>query len=153
MMRVPDVPAHIFQEDLFSGLPGSAAEHFRAIESRVFYEGGTTLFRRDQNASTLFVIHRGSVAVSISGWEDGLAGSPTYTAGEILGLSAVVAGEPYQASARTLELAEIGLVSRGDFLEFLSTHSDFAFRLVGFLSEDLSDALDHLRALPPVIHA
>ena len=148
MMRVPDVPAHISQEDLFSGLPASAAQDFRTIESRVFYEGGTTLFRRDQNASTLFVIHRGRVAVSDG--EDVLGGSTPHSAGEILGLSAVVAGELYQATARTLELAEIGLVSRGDFLEFLSAHSDFAFRLVGFLSEDLSDALDHLRALPSV---
>jgi len=150
MMGAPDVPAHIFREDLFSGLPASAAQDFRAIESRVFYQGGSTLFQRDQNASTLFVIHRGSVAVSISDGEDGLAGSTAYSAGEILGLSAVVAGEPYQASARTRELSEIGLVSRGDFLDFLSAHSDFVFRLVGFLSDDLTDALDHLRALPPV---
>jgi len=150
MMRAPDVPAHVFQEDLFRGLPVSAAQDFRAIENRVFYGGGTTLFQRDQTASTVFVIHRGSVAVSTSGWKDGLAGLATYTAGEILGLSAVVAGEPYEASARTLELTEVGMVGRAAFLEFLGTHSDFAFRLVGFLSADLSDALDHLRALPAI---
>jgi len=149
-MRVPNVPAHVFEDDLFNGLPMSAAQDFRAIESRVFYRGGITLFQQDQNASTLFVIHRGSVTVSIADGEDGFAAPTTYSAGEILGLSAVVAGEPYQASARTLESAEIGLVSRGDFLEFLGRHSDFVFRLLGFLSEDLSDALDHLRALPPV---
>ena len=147
-MRAPDVPAHLFQEDLFNDLPMSAAQDFRAIESRGFYRGGITLFQEDQNASTLFVIHRGSVSVSTS--ENGLVGSIMYAAGEILGLSAVMAGEPYQANARTLEPAEIGLVRRDDFLEFLGTHSDFAFRLLGFLSEDLSDALDHLRALPPV---
>lgn len=153
MLHAPAVPAHVFQQALFSGLPASTAQDFRAVESRVFYPGGTPLFQRGQIASTLFVIHGGSVAVSTSDEEDGLAGLATSSAGEILGLSAVVSGEPYQASARTMELSEIGLISRGDFLEFLSAHSDFAFRLVGFLSDDLRDALDHLRALPPLIQA
>lgn len=146
-------PVHVSREDLFKGLPASAARDFADIEKRLFHAGGTPLFKRGEPAFALFVIHRGSVALSSSDWEEGLEGCTTSVAGEILGLSAIVAGESYPASARTLELSEIGVVSRGDFLDFLVAHSDFAFRVVGLLSDGLNSALDSLRELPPRIPA
>jgi CRP-like cAMP-binding protein len=147
------VPLHVFHEDLFRDLPASTATDFAAIESRVFYAGHTPLFDGDQTAAALFVIHNGSVVLSHSGLGAGPAGSTTSFAGEILGLSATVAGEPYQASAWTLELSEIGLISRDDLLDFLNAHGDFAFGLVRILSDGLANALDHLRALPPAAEA
>ncbi len=152
-MHPQSVPVHVFHEDLFRGLKGSAGEDFAAIETRAFYTAGVSLFEADEPAFGLFVVHRGSVAVSNSNWEEGLAGCSTFLAGEVLGLSAAVSGEAYQASARTLELSEIGMVSRADFLEFLATHGEFAFRVVGLLSDSLNSACDHLRALPPAIQA
>ncbi|HEV2424938.1 MAG TPA: cyclic nucleotide-binding domain-containing protein [Terriglobia bacterium] len=146
-------PVHVSREDLFRGLPASAAGDFADIEKRLFYASDTVLFKRDEPAFALFVIHRGSVALSNSNWEEGLEACATSVAGEILGLSAIIAGEPYQASARTLELSDLGVISRGDFLDFMATHSDFTFRLVGLLSEGLNTALNHLRDLPPIIQA
>ena len=146
-------PVHVSREDLFRGLPASAAEDFADIEKRLFYASETVLFKRDEPAFALFVIHRGSVALSNLNWEEGLEECTTSVAGEILGLSAIVAGDPYQVSARTLEFSEVGAISRGDFLDFMVSHSDFTFRLVGLLSEGLNSALDHLRDLPPTIQA
>ncbi len=147
------VPVHMLHEDLFKGLPESTIQDFAAIESRLFYPSGTALFTADETASAFFIIHRGSVGVSGLDWQEGLAGSATSPAGEVLGLSAALAGDSYRASARTLESSEIGLVDRSEFLEFLNTHSEFALRLVALLSEGLTSALDHLRALPPAVEA
>lgn len=146
-------PVHVSREDLFKGLPASAAQDFADIEKRLFYASGTVLFKKDEPAFALFVIHRGSVALSNSNWEEGLEGCTMSVAGEILGLSAIVAEEGYPASARTLEFSEVGVISRADFLDFMATHSDFTFRLVGLLSEGLNSALNHLRDLPPTIQA
>jgi CRP/FNR family transcriptional regulator, cyclic AMP receptor protein len=153
MSEAISTPVHVSREDLFRGLPVSAAQDFAEIEKRTFYACDTALFKRDEPAFALFVIHKGSVALSSSDWQEGLEGCTTSVAGEILGLCAIVAGEPYPASARTLELSEIGVVSRRDFLDFLTTHSDFAYRLVGLLSDGLSNALDHLRDLPRGVEA
>lgn len=146
-------PVHFSSEDLFRGLPAAAADDFADMEKRVLYASDTVLFKRDDPAFALFVIHRGSVALSSSNWEEDLAECTTSVAGEILGLSAIIGGEPYQAGARTLEFSELGVISRGDFLDFMASHSDFTFRLVGLLSDGLNSALDHLRDLPPIIQA
>jgi len=146
-------PVHVSSADLFRGLPASAAEDFAEIEKRLLCGSETVLFKRDEPAFALFVIHRGSVVLSNSNWEEDLEGCTTSVAGEILGLSAIVAGEPYQVSARTLEFSEVGVISRVDFLDFMVSHSDFTFHLVGLLSEGLNSALDRLRDLPPTIQA
>jgi CRP-like cAMP-binding protein len=143
----------VLHSDLFEGLSESNARDFAAIETRVFYPPDSGLFRADQDAFAVFVIHGGSVAVSPAIAEDRPADFTAAVAGEILGLSATMAGEPYQVSACALEFSDIGLVSRDDLLKFLATHSDFAFALVRLLSDSLCNALDHLRALPPAIQA
>jgi CRP-like cAMP-binding protein len=45
-----------------------------------------------------------------------------------LGLHAAVSGQPYQASAETLEPCQLNFIRRDDFLPFLSSHADTSLR-------------------------
>jgi CRP-like cAMP-binding protein len=151
MVHPLSVRSHIFQKDLFGELPPSTARDFAALESRVFCAGDTELFRCDEPALVVFVVHSGSVALSRANGTS--TEGTTAIADEVLGLTPAVAGEVYQFTARTLEFSEIGFISRTDLVDFLATHSEFAFRVVRLLSENLSSALDHLRALPAAVQA
>jgi CRP-like cAMP-binding protein len=153
MARLLSVPSRVFQTDLFRELPAAIARDFAAAQNRLFYTADTELFSADQQAFAIFVVHSGSVSILPSGGEGTMATPTTAFADEVLGLSATMSGEPYQFTARTAEFSEIGMVSRADLLEFLATHSEFAFAVVRSLSDHLTDALDHLRALPPVVQA
>lgn len=68
-------------------------------------------------------------------------------AGEILGLSAVVLGQPYQLSAETLEPVQTTFIRGDEFMKLLATNSDLSMRTALELSEHLHQAEIEIRTL------
>lgn len=145
-------PMRILCRDLFDGLPDACTSAFAAIESRVSYGVGAALFTEGQRVEALFVIHSGVVVVAHNG-NDGPRNSLTATPGEVLGLSEAMTGKAYEATARALELSEVGVIARSDLLAFLTTHGEFAMRLVRVLSANLNTALTCLHDLSVTVQA
>jgi len=67
--------------------------------------------------------------------------------GEVLGLSAVLAGTPHEMTAELLDNAQVAMVKRKDLLRFLHEHREACLQVVNLLSQDLHTAYDRVRSV------
>ena len=135
-------------EELLGDLPRETLSAFEAVEVKSSCPLGFTLFNEGEAPAGLFVICQGRARLSISGGKTQRVILRTARAGEILGLSASISGEPYEVTAKTAAPCEVGFVARDDFIRFLHDHPEVAFRVVQVLSRDLNAIFDHNRGLP-----
>jgi CRP/FNR family transcriptional regulator len=67
--------------------------------------------------------------------------------GEVLGLHAVVSGQPYQASAETVEPCQVNFIRREDFLQFLRNNAEASIHAAQQLSANYQAACEQIRSL------
>ena len=67
--------------------------------------------------------------------------------GEVLGLSAALAGTPYEITAELLEDATVSILGRKALLQFLHVHREACLQVVNLLSQDLHLAYDQVRSV------
>jgi CRP/FNR family transcriptional regulator len=67
--------------------------------------------------------------------------------GEILGLSAALAGGHHEITAELLENSQVAMIKRKDLLQFLHEHGEACLQVVNLLSQDLHVAYDRVRSL------
>jgi CRP/FNR family transcriptional regulator, cyclic AMP receptor protein len=142
-LRLNMAAGALFCEELLGDVPRGALSAFEAVEVKSSYPLGTTLFTEGEAPAGLFVICQGEAKLSISGVKTQQVTLRTARAGEILGLSATVSGEPYEVTAETTVACEVGFVARDDFIRFLRDHPEVTFRVVQVLSRDLNAIFDH----------
>ena len=132
---------------LFSDLAPETLQDFDGLKSVTTCPRGVTLFREGQPARGIFVLCDGRARLSVCS-ESGkhltlrIAGP-----GEVLGLSAVLAGSPHEMTARLLDNAQVAAVRRKDLLRFLHEHREACLQVVNLLSQDLHIAYDRVRSL------
>jgi CRP/FNR family transcriptional regulator len=95
----------------------------------------------------VFLLCRGSVKLSISAGDGKTVISHIATAGEVLGLSSSVTGNPYKTTAETLEPSQINFVRREDFIRLLARSASSCANAVHQLSHECEVNMDHIRAL------
>lgn len=65
--------------------------------------------------------------------------------GEVLGLSATIAGEPYEVRVETLTRSRVDFISRQDFLNLLQEQPEICFRAVQLLGQNLHVSYEQFR--------
>jgi CRP/FNR family transcriptional regulator, cyclic AMP receptor protein len=134
-------------ERIFCDLAPQTLHDFDALKSIVKWQRGSTLFREGQSARGIFVLCDGRAKLSVCS-ESGkhlvlrIAGP-----GEVLGLSAALAGSPHEITAELLDDAQVAIVKRKDLLRFLHEHREACLQVVNLLSQDLHIAYDRVRSL------
>jgi CRP/FNR family transcriptional regulator, cyclic AMP receptor protein len=134
-------------ERLFADLAPDTSRDFEALKSVTLCRKGARLFREGQPARGIFVLCDGHAKLSVCS-ESGkrmifrIAGP-----GEILGLSAALAGTPHEITAELLDNARVATVRRKDLVRFLHEHREACLQVVNLLSEDLHTAYDRVRSL------
>lgn len=118
----------------FCSLPESALVEFSRIKVTHTYPRNTTLFMEGQPAEGVYVLCSGRVKLSTYS-EDGRSiivriAEP----GEVLGLSASVAGGNYEGSAQAVDDCQINFVRRNEFVRLLSDNSPAALNAIRELS-------------------
>jgi CRP/FNR family transcriptional regulator len=68
-------------------------------------------------------------------------------AGETLGLTATLAGIPYEANAETLRPCQVAFVRREDFLRFVAKHPEVSQNVVRQMSVQYQAACEQLRTV------
>jgi CRP/FNR family transcriptional regulator len=68
-------------------------------------------------------------------------------AGEVLGLSACMLSQPYQATVETLNPCQLNFIRREDFLRFIRGNPEALFRAAEFLSREYSSACHEISSL------
>ena len=68
-------------------------------------------------------------------------------AGELLGLMAAIAGQPYEVTAETIHPCQVAFVRRDDFLRFLAKHPEASQNVVKQMSSQYRGACEQLHAI------
>ena len=132
---------------LFCSLSGEAMEAFETLIHPAVYPKGAMLFVEGQSPRGTFVLCSGRVKLSTGSRDGKTLIMQIAEAGEMLGLSATLSGEPYEVTAETLDPCQINFVKRDDFLQFVATHPEACLRVAQLLSNSYHSAYEQIRSL------
>ena len=132
---------------VFCDLPLDALEAFDSVQQTVAVPKDSVLFREGQNSKGVFVICEGRVRLTVCSESGKRMLLRVAGAGEVLGLSAALAGSPYEISAHAIENCQVSMVRRKDLLDFLRKHREACLQIVSLLSEDLHFAYERVRSV------
>ncbi len=110
--------------DFFTQLSPSALEGFDSLLFPSSYPAHTVIFSEEEPATGIAVVLEGEVRLSISSSDGRRLSFCIARAGEVLGLTAAIAGRPYEMTAEALYPAKIAYVSRQALLQFLARHPE-----------------------------
>ena len=142
-------------DGVFCDLEPDALQQFDGIKSLESWPRGTVLFREGQAARSVFLLCSGRVRLSVCSESGRRMTLRVASRGEVLGLSAVLAGGSHEVAAEVLEPVQVARVRRRDLIQFLRGHGDICLQVVNLLSEDLHVAYDRVRivGLPRTRHS
>ncbi|MEA2166084.1 MAG: family transcriptional regulator, cyclic receptor protein [Thermoanaerobaculia bacterium] len=114
--------------------------------SRV-YPPGSVLFSEGDMPKGLHILDSGRVKLFGSTSRGKTFITKIASAGEMLGLNAVILGRPYLLSAEAMEPSRVSHVVRGDFLEFLRKSPEASRHVIEQLSVNYYDSQREIRTL------
>jgi len=132
---------------LFCDLPADALPAFDGIKHISNCIRGTTLFHEGQPARGIYLVCSGKAKLTICSESGKRMTIRVVGPGEVLGLSAALAGSSYEVTADLIEDSHIAMVKRKDLLQFLHEHHDVCLQVVHALSQDLHSAYDRVRSV------
>jgi CRP/FNR family transcriptional regulator len=131
----------------FCNLSAEALRELDHISYSVAYPEHALIFMADSPCHGVFLLCSGRVKLSTASRDSKKVMLRVAGAGEILGLSSVLAGSHYEVSAETLSPATVRLMKRGDFLSFLRAFPEISFPVLNALGQEYQVALQSLRSL------
>jgi CRP/FNR family transcriptional regulator, cyclic AMP receptor protein len=131
----------------FCQLPEPVITALNAIKQTCVYPQGALLFMEGQDSKGVFILCTGKAKVSAGSAEGKIVILRIAEAGEILGLSGVVSGRPYQDTVQALELMQVNFIPKADFLRFLATNHEIGLKVAQQLSHNCSCAVEEIRSL------
>jgi CRP/FNR family transcriptional regulator len=111
------------------------------------YPRGSVLFVEGQRPRGVYVLCEGRAKVSIASAEGKTLILQIAQPGDLLGINATLTGQPYAATAETLERCQIDFISREDLLKLLDRDKRACLGVAQALSRKLSGVLEHTRLL------
>ena len=131
----------------FCALNAAALRGLDQLRFATVYPRGALLFVEGQAPRGVYLLCAGQVKLSTSSSDARVLITSLAGPGELLGLSAVVSGRPYEVTAETLEPSQVNFIGREDFLRFLSEHPEAALRAAAQLSDNYHAAFAQARLL------
>jgi len=131
----------------FCELAPPSVKDFDAIKSTATYPKGALLFVEKQESRGVYALCEGEVKLSISSPEGKIMIMRIARAGELLGLMAAMAGQPYEVTAETLHPCQVAFVRREDFLRFVAAHPEASQNVVRQMSAQYRGACEQLRTV------
>jgi CRP/FNR family transcriptional regulator, cyclic AMP receptor protein len=103
----------------FCGFSGEALRTFSGASHLTTYPGGALLFVEGQSPRGAYVLCSGKVKLSATSRDGKVLILKVAEAGEALGLSAVITGEPYEVTAETAGPCQINFIDRESLLRLM----------------------------------
>lgn len=125
---------------IFSELDHSRLTELDQMHHRAIYPAGAVVFMEGDQPEGLYLICSGRVKLSSYSSEGRAVIVSIATAGDLLGVSAMLSGKPHDLTAETLEPTQLCSIKKDDFLSFLSRNGDISLRLAQRLSNELYEA-------------
>ena len=115
------VPAPVMP---FVNLSGTALAQFEVMTTEASYVRGTRLFAEDEAPKSVFILRSGRVKLSVTSQDGKTVILRIAAAGDILGLSAVLAGVTHEVSVEVIEPCCATVIGASDFAAFLQSHPE-----------------------------
>ena len=143
------------EEGLFCQLPHTALAELNNLRQTAFYPRGALLFVEGQPTRGLFLVCAGQAKLYVNSAEGQSLTLRIVESGEVLGLSSLLADEPYPVTAETLSPSQVSFLPRLAFLQLMRAHPDVSLRVAKHLSMEINKAWQQTRmlALAPDTHA
>jgi CRP/FNR family transcriptional regulator, cyclic AMP receptor protein len=138
-----DCEAH--PQRLLCFIPAEVETALDSIRSSKLYPAHAVLFQPDQAADRIFIVCRGKVTLTMKSEQGDRLPSRVAMPGEILGLSACVAGGCYEGMAETTGDVEVDVVPRQRFLDVVGSEQLASLRALTLLCEQLNVAHEQVR--------
>lgn len=135
------------QVSLFAGLDEYA---LRTIASEAVTKTvlrNVILFNEGDHTDSLYVILSGRVKIYCSDEEGNEIVLKILEPHDYFGELAVIDGGPRSASVMTLEPTQLSIISRDDFLRYLSREPEIAIRLLKTMAQKLRQETENLKSL------
>jgi CRP/FNR family transcriptional regulator len=134
-------------EGFFCNLSAEVLEQFEALKYATIFPEGSLLFVEGQSPRGIFTLCTGRAKLSACSANGKTIITHIAEAGEVLGLSAVISGSPYEVTAETLGPCQVNFIKREDFMRFLSRNGEASLRVAEHLSNAYRFASEQVRAL------
>lgn len=132
---------------LFCNLPPDALQALQSIKSSSVYPKGTMLCLEGQPSRGIYVLCTGKAKLSTTSAEGKSIILRIAEPGEVLGLTAVVSGVPYESTAETLEPTQANFIPQREFLRFLEEHAEVGMKVAQQLTHNCHCAYQEIRSL------
>ena len=132
---------------LFCSMQTSAIERFDAIGTQVQFSRGAIIFREGDNCGSVHVLCSGRVKLSATSREGRTLILKIARSGEVLGLSAALAGQAYEVTAETVEPCRVKTIRRQALLDFLDRNPDASILAARTVAMEYKAAFSEVRRL------
>jgi len=133
------------RSEFFSALSAAARADLETLLVPVSHPGSKVLFTETQPSNGVLVVIEGEVRLSINSTEGRRLSLRIAGAGDVLGLSSTLSGNPYEMTADTLYPAKIAHIARQEFLNFLARHPEVYAVVTREVSRSYNQACEQLR--------
>lgn len=131
----------------FCRLPQGTLAALNSIRQSSLYPRGAVLFVEGEAPRGLFILCTGQAKLSVGSSTGHVVSLRIVEQGESLGLSSIVANEPYAMRAETLSHCQVSFIPRLQFLQLLRAHPDLSLNVSRHLGMELHKAYDQTRLL------
>jgi CRP/FNR family transcriptional regulator len=131
----------------FCNLTPDALAAFSAIGTNASFPRGVTLFHEGDAGASVYVVCSGQLKLSCVSPEGKTLILKIAGPGDLLGLSAVIAGLPHEVSAEALEPVQIRAIARPAFLAFLERFGEASMHAATAIQSDYRGAFINARLL------
>jgi CRP/FNR family cyclic AMP-dependent transcriptional regulator len=125
---------------IFGKLASKDLKRLSALATERPAPAGTTIARRGDLATAMFVLRAGTVKMTKPPVEGRDASIDLLQAGDVFGEYALLSGQPRATDAEAETDCELAVVKRADFQKFVQGDSKLALKLVELLSAELIQA-------------
>lgn len=134
-------------DNFFCQMEPDVLQAFNSITFASVYPNDALLYAEGEQPQGLFILCYGSVKLSISSGSGKTLIKRMIQPGETLGLSSVLSGNAYKATAEVVTPSQLKFVKRDDFLRFIGEHRDVQFNIARQLIEECESDANQIRAL------
>ena len=127
-----DSSSFIAEKELIEALEKRSSTVVCQEERKLFVQGGAP--------SGLYLLRKGTATLSMESPTGGTLMSITLHPGSLLGLPALIGGEPYTLSATAGAGSELGFVSREDFNSLMLSDPALSIRVLRILAAEVRSA-------------
>lgn len=124
----------------FCDFSSDTLKAFNVIGHKQTYPAAALLFAEGQSPRGVLVLCSGRVKLSTASREGKVLILKVASPGDVLGLSAVLSGVPYEATAETVTPCRVTFIGRDHLANFLTRYGDAGLRAARAVSKEYQDA-------------